>query len=244
VSRSYYDVVSVISDEYSTLFSYDGSRTDKHVRDHEIYLVGDSAAAFKQAKDGMFDRAATTDIRLKALKAASAGPSPTASHAPEIRVVKTGWLQDRRKLTYAAGALALVVVVLSIALVVKRGSEKPEIRSEVATGTASPVTPEPTPSTSPPASTPMAVPVEKVTPAAESQPAAPNIEATGSVTFSINPWGEVFVNGKSIGVSPPMKQTKLPPGKYTVEIKNMALPPFTTLVDVKPNRNAKIAHKF
>src|SRR5688500_5428572 len=32
VSRSYYEVVSRLSDESSRLFSYEGSRTDKHIR--------------------------------------------------------------------------------------------------------------------------------------------------------------------------------------------------------------------
>ena len=40
VSRSYYEVVSRLSDESSKLFSYEGSRTDKHIREHEVYAVG------------------------------------------------------------------------------------------------------------------------------------------------------------------------------------------------------------
>src|SRR3982751_6215602 len=40
VSRSYYEVVSRLTDESSRLFSYEGSRTDKHIREHEVYAVG------------------------------------------------------------------------------------------------------------------------------------------------------------------------------------------------------------
>src|SRR5882672_8402501 len=40
VSRSYYEVVSHISEAYTKLFRYEGSRTDKHVREHEVYSVG------------------------------------------------------------------------------------------------------------------------------------------------------------------------------------------------------------
>ena len=39
VSRSYYEVVSRLSDEYGQLFHFEGSRTDKHVREHEVYAV-------------------------------------------------------------------------------------------------------------------------------------------------------------------------------------------------------------
>lgn len=40
VSRSYYDAVSRLSPEYASMFHYQGSRTDKHVREHEIYAIG------------------------------------------------------------------------------------------------------------------------------------------------------------------------------------------------------------
>jgi len=45
VSRSYFEVVTRISEDYSQLFAYQGSRTDKHVREHEIYAVASSGAA-------------------------------------------------------------------------------------------------------------------------------------------------------------------------------------------------------
>ena len=40
VSRSYYDAVSRLSPQYTGMFSYQGSRTDKHVREHEVYAIG------------------------------------------------------------------------------------------------------------------------------------------------------------------------------------------------------------
>jgi hypothetical protein len=40
VSRTYYDAVSRISTDYADMFHYQGSRTDKHVREHEIYAIG------------------------------------------------------------------------------------------------------------------------------------------------------------------------------------------------------------
>jgi len=59
-SRSYFDVVSCLSDEYTKLFSYEGSRTDKHVREHEVYVVGISKSAFEQARSGMENPAEDT----------------------------------------------------------------------------------------------------------------------------------------------------------------------------------------
>lgn len=39
VSRSYFDVISRLSPQYADLFNYQGSRTDKHVREHEVYAI-------------------------------------------------------------------------------------------------------------------------------------------------------------------------------------------------------------
>src|SRR3954463_9241894 len=40
VSRSYYDIIARLSEDYANLFHYEGARTDKHVREHEVYAVG------------------------------------------------------------------------------------------------------------------------------------------------------------------------------------------------------------
>ena len=45
VSRSYYEVVLHISEGYTKLFNYEGSRTDKHVREHEVYSVGSTVSS-------------------------------------------------------------------------------------------------------------------------------------------------------------------------------------------------------
>ncbi len=39
VSRSFYEVASCLSADYANLFAHEGSRTDKHVRSHEVYSV-------------------------------------------------------------------------------------------------------------------------------------------------------------------------------------------------------------
>jgi hypothetical protein len=40
VSRSYFDAVSRLSPQYAGMFHYQGSRTDKHVREHDVYAIG------------------------------------------------------------------------------------------------------------------------------------------------------------------------------------------------------------
>lgn len=39
VSRSYFEAVSRLSKSTATLFHYQGARTDKHVREHDVYAV-------------------------------------------------------------------------------------------------------------------------------------------------------------------------------------------------------------
>jgi class 3 adenylate cyclase len=49
VSRSFYEVVSCLSREYVKLFRHEGSRTDKHVREHEVYSVIGASTARRPA---------------------------------------------------------------------------------------------------------------------------------------------------------------------------------------------------
>ena len=55
VSRSFYEVVSRLSDEYENLFTHLGERKDKHVRAHEVYSVNvdpDALPTFVEATWG------------------------------------------------------------------------------------------------------------------------------------------------------------------------------------------------
>jgi len=48
VSRSYYDVVARLSDDYAQLFHYEGAKTDKHVREHEVYAIGEVPSTLRR----------------------------------------------------------------------------------------------------------------------------------------------------------------------------------------------------
>ena len=55
VSRSYYEGVSRLSAEYAGMFHHQGFRTDKHVREHEVFAIGypgDQTSSSKQVRDG------------------------------------------------------------------------------------------------------------------------------------------------------------------------------------------------
>jgi len=65
-----------------------------------------------------------------------------------------------------------------------------------------------------------------------------------AVSINVQPWGEVFVNGASRGVSPPLRQLRLAPGQYTISIRNSASEPYTTRLTVQAGRPASISHTF
>lgn len=88
-----------------------------------------------------------------------------------------------------------------------------------------------------PIASPAAIPTVK-----EEAVSAP--KSTARLTLTVSPWGEVFVDGQRKGISPPMKELKLPPGKYTIEIRNTTFPPYRQSVDLRGATSAKINHKF
>ena len=51
VSRSFYEVVSCLSRDYANLFRHEGSRTDKHVRAHEVYAVVGATPTPRRAEE-------------------------------------------------------------------------------------------------------------------------------------------------------------------------------------------------
>jgi len=313
VSRSYYDVVSNLASEYAKLFTYEGSRTDKHVREHEIYVVGHHEGALQKAKDGMKDRASATTPNIVRSRT---GPNP-ATGAQTVTLTIPSFVQDKKKLTMVAGGLGVVVLVLGILVATKKPSAPPADtaattlpasaetkpaepkHTQVATAPAEPpktepakpaeaatnpadakgadgkatepkpdakvLTPEP-----PPSQVPKPAPVvdakdgtKKTADAVKAEgakaadaksadgksapaPGDPNkpgvIPAT--VFLNIAPWGEVFVNGKSQGVSPPRKFIKLDPGKYKIEIRNTTFPAHTESVELKARDELTLRHRF
>jgi class 3 adenylate cyclase len=73
----------------------------------------------------------------------------------------------------------------------------------------------------------------------ESPPARKTI-----VQFAISPWGDVYLDGKNIGASPPLTNQSIEPGKHHIEIKNSSFPVYSRTFNAKPDEKLKITHKF
>jgi hypothetical protein len=69
-------------------------------------------------------------------------------------------------------------------------------------------------------------------------------KAPVTVAVAIRPWGEVFVNGRSRGVSPPLKTLSLAPGRYEITVRNNAGPDYRQTLNVTAGGKAAISHTF
>ena len=259
VSRSYYEVVSRLSDESSKLFSYEGARTDKHIREHEVYAVGSFPGARKRFEGTMPQMYSAT------------GPAPQGAGQTLKGIVAPVVRKPR-----LATALA-VVAILGIALGARayRTPDEPPPVQAAAPAAAPALQPEPAPAELPPirglppepahtiAVVPPPPPEKK--PAREAKerrksaaelaalepprPAPPPVEpaappAPAVVSFAIAPWGEVHVDGKMLGVSPPLQNLELAPGRHRVELRNTASQPHVITINAKPGERIRIKHKF
>jgi hypothetical protein len=67
---------------------------------------------------------------------------------------------------------------------------------------------------------------------------------TALVMFAISPWGEIFLDGKSAGVSPPLSELELPPGRHRIEIRNGSFKPYLETYELEANQTVRIKYKF
>ncbi|OZI50591.1 PEGA domain-containing protein [Bordetella genomosp. 4] len=65
-----------------------------------------------------------------------------------------------------------------------------------------------------------------------------------AVRVSVRPWGEVIIDGRSRGISPPLGQVMLAPGRHQVTIRNPASSDYQTTINVTAGGSAGISHVF
>ncbi|NNM83275.1 MAG: adenylate/guanylate cyclase domain-containing protein [Burkholderiales bacterium] len=237
VSRSFYDVISCVTDEYAKLFEYEGSRTDKHVREHEIYAVKSEARQ--------------DDAMKASFKHADSSVAPEPERA---------WWNDRNILVRRVFPATTILAIL-VALIVKMtGQEAPR---EITAPPPSAGKTEPARIAAQPASAPLALsqesapvpvakapePVKKASKPVHEARKKENAEKTqpvenSTLVFRIMPWGEVYVDGSKRGVSPPLKSIRIKPGHHEIEVRNTTLPSHSQTVETKPGEQVIINHTF
>ncbi|WFD80008.1 PEGA domain-containing protein [Taylorella equigenitalis] len=70
------------------------------------------------------------------------------------------------------------------------------------------------------------------------------IAKRGTLLFSVVPWGDVKVNGRKYGASPPFKHLNVSPGKYKITITNGEFPPAVYNVEVTEGKTTTVHHVF
>lgn len=221
VSRSFYEVVSRLSRDYEKLFFHEGSRTDKHVRAHEVYSVGSGVPAGRRVVD--------TVARMR--DTGSAGNWLAAS----------GPLGFHRSALLAASLVFVALVGIGAAVRGKLEREAvaaPPAEQALSAAAVAKSAPAPAPA---PVSAPKPVRAE---PRGERRTAAATAPRLGTIRLAIAPWGRVIVDGKERGVSPPLRQIEVPLGTHTVEIRNTTFPSHVARVEVKAGESVRIKHRF
>ena len=66
----------------------------------------------------------------------------------------------------------------------------------------------------------------------------------GLVRIAVSPWGEVEVDGKPAGASPPLTELSLPEGRHQIVIRNTDLPPLSMVANVSADQPVVVKHKF
>jgi class 3 adenylate cyclase len=204
VSRSFYEVVSCLSRDYMNLFRHEGSRTDKHVREHEVYSVVGGTPTTR--------RLAHTESQMMARDG--------------------GWLAGSGPLGFRRSALVAAPLAFVLTIgggVAARSAGEPEAQAAKAKPR--------------PAAAKVVAAAEKK-PAPAERPAAPAASGPGRVELAVLPWGEVVVNGKSRGVSPPLRTLEIPPGSHTIELRNSTFPSHVAKIEVKAGEAVRIRHRF
>jgi class 3 adenylate cyclase len=212
VSRSFYEVVSCLSRDYANLFHHEGARTDKHVREHDVYSVVGGTPASRRFADTV---AQTLD-----------GKAPGW-------LARNGPLGLRRSALLAAGVLLLVIVAGGVGARALLDAPAPEVK---------PVAGTPAPSAAPAAASKTeTAPAKRF----EKKDKRASVAAgAGRLELAVAPWGEVLVDGKRRGVSPPLRVLDVPAGAHTIEIRNSTFPAHVERVQVKAGEAVKIQHRF
>lgn len=70
------------------------------------------------------------------------------------------------------------------------------------------------------------------------------VAATGTVLIAVSPWGQIEVDGRSMGTAPPLNQLSLPEGRHTITVRNDAFAPFVRTVHVEAGQAVTIKHSF
>ncbi len=294
VSRSYYDAVTRLPQDYAGMFHYDGLRTDKHVREHEVYAIGYPGeftathqhlalgARRKTAIELFLDRvlvqgksysqlARTTfhnasapqrALYLSALAVLLIVLAVKVAHrpappAPPVAVAPVQPAVEQAAIAPPKMAEPIVEQKAKTAMqeqAVNKFSRTRTLEETTAVASVQPAVEQA--AIAPPK---MAEPIveQKAKTAMQEQAVnkfsrtrtleettAVNTGEPALVSVTVTPWGEVYLDGRMQGVSPPLAELRVTPGRHEIEIRNTTFPVYRQSFQVEAGGKIVIKHKF
>jgi class 3 adenylate cyclase len=67
---------------------------------------------------------------------------------------------------------------------------------------------------------------------------------SATLFLAVKPWGEVYVDGRKMGVTPPLRRFEVPLGRHLITITNSSLPIYQREVAIEPDTEVTVAHDF
>lgn len=252
VSRSYYDAVSRLSQEYAGMFHYQGSRTDKHVREHEVYAIGYPGDFTTTQRSVEIEQEIEHTQGVQRILALSKRYwyeflRQVAGYERHAVAIFNRANKQQRAAIIGLAALVLASTVLAAYKLAHRSEPVP-----AATEAAAVVEPVKAPAEAPAAPAPepkvaKAPPEKKIQGVKESARVRTLEDTTGGpavISLTVLPWGEIYLDGKKQGVSPPLMELQVVAGKHMLEIRNSTFPVHKEVISAKPGANIKIRHSF
>lgn len=272
VSRSYYDAVSRLSQEYAGMFHYQGSRTDKHVREHEVYAIGypgdftsTQRSLAKQSRQAGATGFNAFLFRLENYWDAFADTMARWERYA-INAFRNASNAQRAAIIGGAAVVLIALIVLTVKLASRpesklaqeAGSEqaqgkpdKSQTQSEGGAAGSKLAAVEANDTTD---VSKKAIPkakshsdqkkIQGVKESSRVRTLAETMGAPAVVSLGVQPWGEIYLDGRMQGVSPPLMELQVVAGKHEIKIRNTTFPTVTKIITVKAGEKIKIKHKF
>jgi hypothetical protein len=214
ISRPFFEAASSQSPKYAEMCYPDGVHTDKQMREHEVFTI----AQFAENAENETKHEITPDTALK----------------PASRYMTKKWLAHALAIfNHASGQQRVLYAGIFICaislLVVAWHKVNPRTDSPINIGVVAPKS-----------HTKIKSALNENSPKITTQ----EHTATAIAKIAVSPWGDVYLDGKMQGVSPPLNVLHITPGTHEIEIHNSTLPPYKVIIKVEANKPIIIRHKF
>ena len=80
--------------------------------------------------------------------------------------------------------------------------------------------------------------------APEPAPAPLPLPKPATLVFDVSPWGEIYIDGKRHGTTPPIGTVDLPPGRHRIELRNPAQTSYLSYATLEAGDVRHIRHRF